>query len=131
MLANSKTMAFVATANPSDARHFYGQVLCLRELDESPFAIVFEAGGVAIRVQKVEAVSPSSYTVLGWEVNDMISTVRDLLSKGLAFEQFENLPQDELGIWATPDGSQVAWFKDPDGNVLSLTQIAPNRNPHG
>ncbi len=123
MLGTAKLVAFVATADPVKAKTFYGEVLELEKLEDSPFALVFDANGTIVRVQKVESVSPPPYTVLGWEVTDIATTVEGLIAKGVEFEHYDGLPQDELGIWATPDNAKVAWFKDPDRNTLSLTQL--------
>lgn len=122
MLSTSKVVGFVGTANPDEARHFYEQCLGLTLLEDSPFALVFECGDTVIRVQKVESIFAHQYTALGWSVADISTTVQHLGSLGVEFQRFENLSQDELGIWQTPDGSRVAWFKDPDGNVLSVTE---------
>lgn len=115
-------MAFIATANPEACRHFYENVLELTNTEDSAFALEFSANGTKIRIQKVEALSSLPHTVLGWEVENIAETVRHLTGRGVSFQKFENMPQDELGIWTSPGNAQVAWFKDPDGNTLSLTQ---------
>jgi catechol 2,3-dioxygenase-like lactoylglutathione lyase family enzyme len=117
-------MTFVATADGAKAREFYETTLGLTFVEDSPFAIVFDLNGTMLRVQKVETLTPAPYTALGWQVDDIAAQVRDLTSRGVVFERYEWISQDELGIWTTPEGSKVAWFKDPDGNVLSLTQFA-------
>lgn len=121
-------MAFVATAKPEQSKIFYTQTLGLRLLEDSPFAIVCDAGGTMLRIQRVEKVVVAEYTTLGWDVPDIRAAIVDLTDHGVTFERFSErfsfMQQDELGIWTTPDGSQVAWFKDPDGNTLSLTQFA-------
>jgi len=89
---------------------------------------VFDANGTMLRVQKVREVVPAGYTILGWDVDDVGATVGKLSKEGVGFERYDGLPQDEKGIWTTPDGSRVAWFKDPDGNTLSLTQFAKSRS---
>ncbi len=122
MLASASIMAFVATAQPERARQFYCGTLGLQALDDSPFALVLEGGGTTLRVQKVAEVSAPPYTVLGWEVADIAATMRELEGRGVQFERFEGMPQDDAGLWAAPDGTRVAWFRDPDGNLLSLTQ---------
>ena len=124
MLANAKVMAFIATAQPETAKAFYQQLLGLRLVADTPFALVFDAGGTELRVQKVQGVSTAPYTALGWAVPDIAAAVRRLAGAGIAFERYVGLAQDAAGIWTTPDGAQVAWFKDPDGNTLSLTQFA-------
>ena len=88
----------------------------------SPFAIVFDSNGVEVRIQKVEKASPPPGTVLGWRVRNLQQTMTDLAKAGVSFERYSFLESDERGIWTSPDGAQVAWFKDPDGNTLSLTQ---------
>jgi hypothetical protein len=76
-------------------------------------------------VQKVRELHPAKHTVLGWEVADIHAKTRELTSRGVRFERYDGLAQDESGIWTTPSGAKVAWFKDPDGNTLSLTQFDP------
>lgn len=124
MRGESKLIAFSATANPAKSKIFYSEILGLKLLEESPFAIVFDANGTTLRVQKVESVNPPPYTVLGWEVPDIIATAQTLTDQGVVFERFDKLPQDKHGVWTTPDGAKIAWFKDTDGNTLSLTQSA-------
>lgn len=123
MLVKSKVVAFVASANPEKARVFYRETLELKEIEQTPYAIVFIANDIKIRVQIVETVTPPPYTVLGWEVENIKETVQYLAVKGVNFERIDTLPQDEHGIWTTPDNARVAWFQDPDGNRLSLTQV--------
>jgi predicted enzyme related to lactoylglutathione lyase len=122
MVGDSKLVAFAATAMPEQAKVFYSSVLNLTELADTPFALVFNANGTTLRIQKVESISVPEYTVLGWEVTDIVATVQDLMNKGVPMERFAGSNQDTLGIWKTPDGAMVAWFKDPDGNMLSVTQ---------
>lgn len=122
MLTTSTVIAFTATADAARARNFYEQLLGLRLLADEPFAVVFDVNGVTLRVQKVQEVRPVPYTALGWAVSDIRSTVHALSGRGIAFERYPGLPQDDLAIWTSPSGARVAWFKDPDGNVLSLTQ---------
>jgi catechol 2,3-dioxygenase-like lactoylglutathione lyase family enzyme len=122
VLDTAALMAFVATANAARARDFYKQALGLRLLSEDPFALVFEANGVTLRVQKVQQMKPAPYTALGWLVSDIRSAIAELVARRVTFERFDGLTQDDLGIWKSPSGARVAWFKDPDGNLLSLTQ---------
>ncbi|MBI5288726.1 MAG: VOC family protein [Chloroflexi bacterium] len=121
MLGSSNIMAFVATAQPDAARAFYEGILGLRLIEDAPFALVFDAYGTKLRVQKVQTVAPAPYTTLGWVVDDIVATVRELASRGVQFERYEGLEQDDLGIWSSGAGN-IAWFKDPDGNTLSVTQ---------
>lgn len=125
MLNTSIVIAFVATRQPDQAREFYENVLGLKVVNDEASALVFDAGGTQLRVSKVTSFTPASYTVLGWGVADIHTTIQHLLGKGVRFEQYEGLPQDESGVCRFPDGTQVAWFKDPDGNTLSLTQFHP------
>ncbi len=118
----SKLIAFAATAHSDKARVFYSQILEFPILDDTQFALVLDANGTTLRVQKVEKVAPPAYTVLGWAVDNIKLAVTQLAEKGVGFEVFEGLNQDDLGIWTAPDGTSVAWFRDPDGSLLSLTQ---------
>jgi catechol 2,3-dioxygenase-like lactoylglutathione lyase family enzyme len=122
VLGSSDLVAFVGTANPVHAKHFYGEVLGLPLESESPFALVFTTPGAALRVTVVERVAPAPYTVLGWGVEDIASAIAELSDQGVKFARFDGVEQDELGIWKSPSGAKVAWFKDPDGNLLSITQ---------
>jgi catechol 2,3-dioxygenase-like lactoylglutathione lyase family enzyme len=123
MLGNHELMAFVATTRPERARQFYADVLGLRLVADEPWALVFDAHGAMLRVQKTAELTPAKHTVLGWRVTDIESTMAGLAARGVRFERYSFLPQDELGVWTTPDGTKVAWFKDPDSNTLSLTQF--------
>ena len=122
-MLNSKTISFVATQNPANALAFYAETLGLRLISDDPFAMVFDANGTMLRVQKVRELAPASHTVLGWEVPDISAKTRELMKRGVHFERFEGVAQDESGVWTAPSGAKVAWFKDPDGNILSLTQF--------
>lgn len=117
-----KPVLFSATANPASSRQFYEQMLGLRFVEDGPFALVFDADGIMLRIQKVEQVVPLPYTLLGFEVADIAVKVSELASKGVVFQRYDFLPQDDAGIWTTDDGARIAWFQDPDGNTLSLTQ---------
>jgi catechol 2,3-dioxygenase-like lactoylglutathione lyase family enzyme len=123
MLKVAKPVCFVATARSAAAKRFYGGVLGLALVEDGPFATVFQLYGSMLRVQKVQAVSAAPYTALGWEVDDIRKSVERLRKKGVRFEVYEGIGQDEFGIWTSPSGARVAWFKDPDGNILSLTQF--------
>jgi len=116
-------MAFGATGDAAVARKFYEDVLGLRFIEEHQWAIVFDAHGTMLRIQKVRDHEPQPFTMLGWTVPDAGAAVTELAARGVRFESFGLPGQDERGIWAAPDGARVAWFKDPDGNVLSLTQL--------
>ena len=123
ILGTSDLMAFVPTQNPTEAKNFYENVLGLKLVEDQPFAIVFDANGTMLRVTKVEKFTPAPYTVLGWVVPDIVNTVNSLKQKGIICEQYEGFGQDTLGIWSSPNGAKIAWFKDPDGNTLSVTQL--------
>lgn len=123
MLSSCEVITFVATAKPTEARRFYEEVLGLRLVADESFALVFDAHGVMLRVSRVHELTPAPYTVLGWRVADISAAVKELKASGVALERYEGLDQDDLGIWASPGGAKVAWFKDPDGNTLSLTQF--------
>ena len=120
----TKLVGFVTTTSPEKAKAFYGDVLGFRLVDEDDFALVYDANGTMLRVGKAKVFTPAQGTVVGWQVGDMDAAVRDLALRGVRFEQW-GLPfmkQDENGVWTPPNGDRVAWFKDPEGNVLSLSQ---------
>lgn len=121
MSVTLQPIGFVATTDAEAALAFYERVLGLGLVERSPFALVFDDGGVMLRVQIVASLTPAAHTVHGWQVVDMEREVEHLASKGLEFLRFEGMDQDAQGIWTTPDGNRIAWFKDPDGNILSLT----------
>ncbi|MEP7356948.1 MAG: VOC family protein [Anaerolineales bacterium] len=123
MLNTASLIAFIATADPARARAFYETILGLEFVSDEPSALVFTSNGTMVRMQKVQSASPAPYTALGWSVQDIGLEVEALTTRGLTFERFPGLPQDDRGICTFPDGTQVAWFKDPDGNLLSLTQF--------
>jgi catechol 2,3-dioxygenase-like lactoylglutathione lyase family enzyme len=124
MLTDSPIIAFASITNAERAREFYEQVLGLRFVEDSPFAMVFDASGTMLRLSKVESLTAIPYTVLGWQVADIQEELGWLVSMGVTFARYEGLPQDESGICTFPGGDKVAWFHDPDGNLLSLTQFA-------
>jgi predicted enzyme related to lactoylglutathione lyase len=123
MLTSVPIVAFLATTDPARAKKFYAKTLGLSLQADDGFALVFDAGGTMLRVTTVRELQPAGYTVLGWNVADIAATVRKLTRRGVAFQRYEGmLEQDELGIWDAPGGARVAWFKDPDGNTLSVSQ---------
>jgi catechol 2,3-dioxygenase-like lactoylglutathione lyase family enzyme len=121
-LGAAKLLAFAATRDFARAKAFYGGILGLKLVSEDGFALVFDANGTELRVTLVQELVTAPYTILGWEVADVAAGVRALSAAGVQFERYSFLQQDELGIWAAPDGGAVAWFKDPDGNLLSLSR---------
>jgi catechol 2,3-dioxygenase-like lactoylglutathione lyase family enzyme len=125
MIPLRSVMAFVATKDGAAARAFYEGTLGLEVLYEDSFALVCQSGGTALRIQKVDAFVPQGFTVLGWAVVDVPAAVAALAKRGVRFERYSGMDQDEHGVWTAPSGVRVAWFKDPDGNTLSLTETAP------
>ena len=124
MLISASVMAFVATKEPARAKAFYRDTLGLHLINDEQYAIVFESNGIMLRVQKAQEFSPAPYTVLGWKVKDIHSEIEALVQLGVTFESYPGLFQDGSGVHTFPDGTMVAWFKDPDGNLLSLTQFS-------
>jgi catechol 2,3-dioxygenase-like lactoylglutathione lyase family enzyme len=124
MLGSEKLVAFVSTTNADHARAFYRDKLGLRLVSEDGFALVFDSGGAPLRVALAKEIKPAQYTVLGWDVKDLRATVLQLKKAGVNCEIFGFFKQDDLGIWTAPNGDQVAWFKDPDGNTLGIAQHA-------
>jgi catechol 2,3-dioxygenase-like lactoylglutathione lyase family enzyme len=116
-------VVFLATAKAERSRAFYERVLGLAFVADEPPALVFRVGDSMLRIQKVEQVHAAPYTALGWAVLDIRQTVRDLRAAGVAFQRYDGMNQDADGIWPAPSGALVAWFRDPDGHVLSLTQF--------
>ena len=129
MLESSEVVAFVATADMTRARAFYEEILGLRVAEQNDFACVLDANGTMVRVTAVGEVSPAGYTVLGWRVADIVATVAGLTARGVVFRRYDGMDQDEQGIWTTPGGDKVAWFTDPDGNTLSVTQFRASPFP--
>ena len=121
-LRAAQVVAFVPTKNFKTAQKFYESTLGLALITKDEFALLFEAGGTRIRVVKVEKFKPAPFTILGWRVTDVKQTVATLAKRGIKFERFPGMNQDEFGIWTAPSGARVAWFKDPDDNVLSIFQ---------
>ncbi|HEY0936528.1 MAG TPA: VOC family protein [Trebonia sp.] len=124
MLADAPFTGFIPVADLTAAKAFYAGTLGLRVTEESPFALVLDAGGTMLRVTPVPGNEPRPFTIAGWTVPDIAVTVRDLVNKGITFTRYDGMNQDDLGIWTAPNGDQVAWFPDPDGNNLSLTAFA-------
>jgi catechol 2,3-dioxygenase-like lactoylglutathione lyase family enzyme len=123
MLNAGKVVGFVPTADASKARSFYESSLGLRVIREDCFALVLDANGTMLRVTSVQNFTPREFTILGWDVRNIDEAVSELNQRGIHFEKYGMAGQDERGIWKSPSGASVAWFKDPDGNVLSLTQF--------
>lgn len=124
MLRQATPMLFVAVTDPERAKAFYVGVLGLGVVDDHAFSIVLDTGGHELRLQKVERVTPQPFTVLGWRVADIEATLRSLGERSIDPVRYDGMEQDALGIWTAPGGARIAWFRDPDGNVLSLTESA-------
>ena len=122
MLADKKLKAFVPTIKPEEAKSFYKDVLGLKLLSQDDYALEFESNGTLLRVTIVQELKPQAFTVLGWNVDDIVSIIKSLNDENIFCEKYDFFEQNDLGIWTSPNGSKVAWFKDPDGNVLSLTE---------
>jgi catechol 2,3-dioxygenase-like lactoylglutathione lyase family enzyme len=122
MLGDSALVAFLATTDATRARAFYEGVLGLRFVSDDPFAVVYRVQGVELRLQKVSQLNPQPHTALGWSVTGIDKMVADIVARGGKFERFPPMQQDAAGIWQSPSGARIAWLKDPDGNLLSLTE---------
>jgi catechol 2,3-dioxygenase-like lactoylglutathione lyase family enzyme len=123
MLASSKMVGIVPTLDSKRAREFYEGKLGFQFISEDPFALVVRTGDTKLRISKVpKEFTPVAFTILGWEVQNIEAVVAWLKSRGVTCEKYAFVQDQELGIWTAPGGDKVAWFKDPDGNVLSVAQ---------
>ena len=122
MLGTTDIVAFVPTADYDKSRAFYEGILGLTFVKNDGFAMVLDANGIMVRFTKAPSFKPAAGTILGWNVPDIEAVVAALQERGVQFERFGFFEQDALGIWTAPSGDKVAWFKDPDGNVLSVSQ---------
>ena len=123
MLGNKELKAFVPTTNQAKAKSFYKDLLGLTLLSEDDYALEFDTNGASLRITTVQELKPQPFTILGWTIQDISSTIQALNKQGIFCEKYDFLSQDEAGIWKAPGGAKVAWFKDPDDNVLSLTEL--------
>jgi predicted enzyme related to lactoylglutathione lyase len=121
VLGDAALIGFIPVTDVDGARAFYESVLGLTVVDESRFALVLDAHGVMLRVTPVGEFRPQPFTIAGWAVADIDATVAELIARGVVFTHYDEMGQDERGIWTSPSGDRVAWFTDPDGNTLSLT----------
>jgi catechol 2,3-dioxygenase-like lactoylglutathione lyase family enzyme len=121
MLADAPYIGFIPVCDAAAARAFYEGTLGLRVVDDTPFALVLDAGGSMLRVTPVGEAAIQPFTIAGWRVPDIAATVRALTDRGVRFTRYPGMAQDDLGIWTAPGGDLIAWFTDPDGNTLSLT----------
>jgi predicted enzyme related to lactoylglutathione lyase len=124
-LADGTLVAFVATTDLDRAHAFYGGVLSLERTEASSFANAYAVHGGSLRVTRVDSMTPAPYTVLGWRVDDLDAAMARLSARGVTFHRFAGLEQDARGVWTAPGGTHVAWFTDPDGNRLSVSQAPP------
>ena len=122
-LQTAKPTIFLATSDPESARNFYEGKLRLALASDDPYALVYQLAGTELRLSKVPNHSPLPFTVLDWQVADIIAAHTALSERGVEFTIFDGMGQDETGIWTSPDGgARILWFKDPDGNVLSVSE---------
>jgi catechol 2,3-dioxygenase-like lactoylglutathione lyase family enzyme len=122
MLASATITALVGTMKPEMAKAFYQDILGLKFINDDSYAMVFEGRNARVRVSRVPAVVPAQYAVLAFTVDDIDKAVDALTAKGVVFARFGFFVQDAKGIWTAPDGTKVAWFHDPDLNLLSVVQ---------
>jgi len=124
MLGRQSLMAFIPVTDAGRAKPFYEKTLGLKVVAEDPYGVMFDANGVTLRMSVVGSeLKPAPFTILGWSVADIRAVIPALESKGVVFERYDFFEQDELGVWTSPEGAKIAWFKDPDGNTLSLAQL--------
>ena len=124
VLNTAAPTAFIATTDPARARSFYEETLGLDFVTDEGFALVFDLAGTMLRVTRVEHLTPQPFTVLGFRMSDVPAVVSKLAARGVTFERFRGIEQDARGIWRSPSGARIAWFKDPDGNLLSISERA-------
>ena len=124
MKPKRQPVSFIATDRPDQSRAFFAEVVGLELVERTPFALVFRDHNHTLRVQIVSELTPAPYTAYGWQVSDITTEIQELTRKGVAFNRFDGLAQDETGVWTSPDGHKIAWFCDPSGNTLSVTQYA-------
>lgn len=122
MLSESEVMGFIPIKDAVQARAFYEGVLGLRFISDDQFALVVESRQTVIRITKITEFTPAPFTILGWRVQNIEEEVKTLAARGVSFQRYPGLTQNDLGIWTSPSGARIAWFRDPDGNVLSLSQ---------
>jgi catechol 2,3-dioxygenase-like lactoylglutathione lyase family enzyme len=121
ILGSAKVGTFLCTRDRATAKAFYGGTLGFPLKYDDEYAVVFDLNGTNLRISPIKEFTPQPFTVLGWHVDDVPGTVRTLTAAGIAFARFDGLEQDELGIWSPGGDIKVAWFKDPDGNILSVS----------
>jgi catechol 2,3-dioxygenase-like lactoylglutathione lyase family enzyme len=122
MIAQNPLIVFIPTKDAARARLFYENLLGLSFVSDDSFALVMDANGTMVRIVRVGEFTPATFTILGWQVDDIVRTVAEMSCKGLKFMRYPHFDQSSDGIWTAPDGSRVAWFLDPDNNTLSISQ---------
>ena len=122
MLSDQQLKAFTATTDLRQAKSFYQDILGLKLSSEDDYGIEFDANGALLRVALVQELKPQPFTILGWNVPDIQAMIRSLTEKGIEFNKYDFIPQDEHRIWTAPGGTKVPWFNDPCGNILSLSE---------
>lgn len=122
MLDTSPIIAFIPTADADRARAFYEKQLGLRFVSDDSFAIVMDANGTMLRIVRVGKFTPAPFTILGWGVEDIHATAATMSGNGVTFKRYPHFEQSADGVWSAPGGAKVAWFEDPDGNTLSISQ---------
>jgi catechol 2,3-dioxygenase-like lactoylglutathione lyase family enzyme len=129
MVKLSPMVGFLVTTHPDAAKKFFTEMLGFRLLTDDMFALAFDANGAMLRVGKAQTFVAAENTVLGWEVDDIRQAVSELSERGVTFQRYPSMQPDEFGIVTFPNGDRVAWFKDPEGNVLSLSQhvVGPSK----
>jgi catechol 2,3-dioxygenase-like lactoylglutathione lyase family enzyme len=123
MLSAARIIAFVPSRDLERAKSFYVETLGLKFVSQDPFALVLNANGTVVRIAKVGEFQPANFTILGFDVADIRQELAALRAKGISCERYPGMQQDEIGIWHSPSGARVAWFRDSDGNVLSLSEF--------
>ncbi|MEO6081278.1 MAG: VOC family protein [Steroidobacteraceae bacterium] len=126
MLSQARLQTIIATCRLKEAQSFYQDVLQLQLRTTSEGALVFDVGGSDLRVSPVPSTTPSAHTIVGFAVADVVAAISDLKSRGVVFERLNGFPHDDIGTIRTPGGARVAWFRDPDDNLLSIVQFGPD-----
>ena len=122
MAAPGSLIGFAPITDAERSKRFYADTLGLEFIEDDGFALIFQSGDNMVRLARMPQVTPAQYTILGWQSSQIEADVEALTAKGVTFVRYGFLEQDVLGIWTSPNGNKVAWFTDPDGNVLSLSQ---------
>jgi catechol 2,3-dioxygenase-like lactoylglutathione lyase family enzyme len=122
MLSANPLIAFIPSKDASRSRNFYESTLGLRFVSDDSFAIVMDSNGTMLRIVRVGEFTPAPFTILGWQVDDIHAKVSELSANGVQFNRYAYFEQSPDGVWTAPGGAKVAWFPDPDNNILSISQ---------